>query len=345
MTKDTFQRFNQLNPLLMWRLRAALKTAIRNFFGHRDYLEIDTPIAVICPGTEVHLQYFRTQWEDFRGQSHAYFLRSSPELHMKQALALGAHRIFQMAPCFRNGGELAQWHHPEFTMLEWYEAHLSFDSFMTQTEELLRETLAQVSPLARSLGLTPIDLPKKFGRITVAEAFERFAQINLIDLDENLAAKGIAQGALSLRPDDDFETAYFKILIEKIEPGLAASGAVILYDYPPSQAALATVRDGKAKRCEVYIGRVELANGFEELLDSNLNQDRIRESHIRRSQLGSDVPEEDLDFYAALSQGIPPCCGNALGLDRWLAVLLGLPGIEPLIPFRRAQPYGAAPDQ
>lgn len=337
-------RTPRLSPKDMWRVRAALKSAIRDFFGTRDYLEIDTPIGVVCPGTEVHLGYFKTEWRDFRGKDHRYFLRSSPELHMKQALSEGVPRIFQLAPCFRNGGELAQWHHPEFTMLEWYEAHLSFSSFMDQTEALLQMTHAHVAPWAKSLGLTPVVLPKSFQRLTVTEAFQSFAGITLWDQDPDLARQGIARGALSLHASDDFETAYFKLLIEKIEPALAALGGVILYDYPPSQAALATVQNGVAKRCEVYIGRVELANGFEELLSADLNKERILESHSRRSSLGFDVPDEDQDFYAALSQGIPPCCGNALGFDRWLAVILGLDGLEPVIPFRRAQPYVQAPD-
>jgi lysyl-tRNA synthetase class 2 len=328
----------------MWRLRAALKDAIRHFFGQKGYVEIDTPIGVICPGTEVHLGYFETHWRNFRSESQRLFLRSSPELHMKQALALGMERVFQMAPCFRNGGELARWHHPEFTMLEWYEANLPFPDFMDQTEALLRDTHARVSPLAQQYGLAPCELPKAFVRLTVAEAFEQFAGITLIDLDPDLAKKGLAKGSLSLRPEDDFETAYFKLLLEKIEPALESLGATMLYDYPPSQAALSWVRDGVAKRCEVYLGRIELANGFEELLDVKLNQERIRESHARRLALGMDIPDEDEDFYQALSKGIPPCCGNALGFDRWLAILCGLDGIESVVPFRRAKPYGIAPD-
>jgi lysyl-tRNA synthetase class 2 len=334
----------QLSTEAMWRLRAALKQAIRSFFGRSGYVEIDTPIGVICPGTEVHLGYFETHWQDFRGQAKRLFLRSSPELHMKQALALGMVKIFQIAPCFRNGGELAQWHHPEFTMLEWYEANLSFTAFMDQTESFLRDTYAQVAPLAQTMGLKPFDFPKSFARLSVVEAFKRFADITLIDLDPDLAQKGLAKGALSLKPDDDFETAFFKLLIEKIEPGLDSLGATMLYDYPPSQAALSRVRDGVAKRCEVYWGRIELANGFEELLDAQLTEERIHESNARRRALGLDIPDEDRDFYQALEKGIPPCCGNALGFDRWLAIVCGLSGIESTIPFRRAKPYGIAPD-
>src|SRR5262245_31277285 len=103
------------------RHRARLKAAVREFFGWRGYIEVDTPVAVACPGTEVYLRYFRTEWVDLRGGRHPLYLRSSPELHMKQALSKGLPRVYQIAPCFRNGGELTPWHHPEFSMLEYYE--------------------------------------------------------------------------------------------------------------------------------------------------------------------------------------------------------------------------------
>ncbi|MBM4251446.1 MAG: EF-P lysine aminoacylase GenX [Deltaproteobacteria bacterium] len=297
------------------KARARLKAAIRDFFAERDYLEADTPIAVTTPGIEVHLRYFKTAWVDHSGQAHPLYLRSSPEIHMKKLLAAGADRIFQLAPCFRNWGETSDWHHPEFTMLEWYEVGLSFHGLIDQTEALIRSC-------RNALG-SHLKLPAKIERISVFEAFERWVGVSLIDEDQALAAKGIRAGAVSLRDDDDFETAFFKLLLERVEPGIEALGAAVLYDYPESQAALATVRDGTAKRFEIYIGRVELCNGFEELLDADANAARIRSSLQRRAQLGYEVPEEDQAFYAALRRGIPACSGNALGFDRLLALLLG----------------------
>ncbi len=321
-------------------LRSRLKEALRRFFGALDYLEIDTPVLVPCPGTEVHLGYFKTAWQDYQSASHPLWLRSSPELHMKQAMTLGLPRVFQMAPCFRNGGELAAWHHPEFTMLEWYQSGISYHGFIDQTEALLHDTLAQLAPTIRAFGGEPVRLPQRMLRITVAEAFARWAGVALIDEDPELGAKADRAGVVSVRADDDFETAFYKILIEKIEPALASEGAAVLMDSPPSQAALATVAGGVAHRFEVYIGRVELSNGFEELLDLATNQARIRSAMQRRRAMGSDVPDEDQGFYDALAKGLPPCCGNALGFDRWLAVLCGEPGIGTLIPFRETGHFG-----
>ena len=314
-------------------LRAELKAAVRDFFGTRGGLEIDTPVVVPAPGTEIYLRYFPTAWKDVRGKDHALFLRSSPELHMKQAMAEGAKQVFQLAPCFRSGGELASWHHPEFTMLEWYERDIGYGQFINQTEDLLRHTLERMKKVAE------IRLPARLPRLTVAEAFHQFAGIRLVDGDPELARVAKAAGCPSVRGSEDFETAFFKVLLDKVEPGIQTLGSVVLTDYPPSQAALAVVKDGVAKRFEFYVNGVELSNGFEELLDAKANRQRIDEANGKRRALGFEIPGDDPAFHRAMAKGLPPCCGNALGFDRWLALILGETNLDRVIPFRNAGVY------
>ncbi|SMF14394.1 EF-P lysine aminoacylase EpmA [Pseudobacteriovorax antillogorgiicola] len=310
--------------------RYTLKRAIENFFHKRDYIEVDTPIIVPTPGTEVHLDYFETSWLDFQLQSHQRFLRSSPELHLKQALAQGLDRIYHLGRCFRNGGEASAWHHPEFTMLEWYEAGISYEDFMQQTEELVRYS----HRMLQTEGYSVITLPSKIEALTVAEAFERFAGIELIDQDPDLAEKANRKNFVSIRPDDDFETSFFKIMLDAVEPCLAEFEAVFLYDYPASQAALATVEQGVAKRFELYIKGIELSNAFQELTSPQDNIRRIHDSnHVRQTLSKQAVPIDDC-FVDAVNKGIPESCGNALGFDRLLAILLGLDSIDSIIPFR-----------
>lgn len=323
------------SPIDYWYLQAELRQAVRRFFQDRRYLELETPIAVSLPGTEVYLRYFETAWIDHAGQKQKLWLRSSPEIHLKKAIAAGVPRVFELARCFRNHGELANWHHPEFTMLEWYETAISFDDYIDQTEALLRFTLEQLTPVIKKKHASPtLQLPEKIDRISVKDAFYNFLKIDLFDGDPDLAQKAIAAGIISVKREDDFETAFFKVLLDGVEPQLAKIGAAVLIDYPPSQAALAKVRDGVAKRFEFYINGIELCNGFEELLDLEENKKRIRDSLKRRAELGFETPGEDLDFYSALDQGMPACCGNALGLDRWLALLLCENSIDRVISFR-----------
>lgn len=317
------------------KARQSLQDSLHQFFRARDYLSLDTPIAVVSPGTEVHLQYFTSSWRDHQLHDHQVYLRSSPELHLKQALSWGLDRVYHLGKCFRNGGELSPWHHPEFSLLEYYETGISLSAFMNLTEDLLRYAADSLACHFPSI----LPLPPAMKRMSVFEAFERWAKIPLIDGDEDLAAKGRALGFISLRADDSFETAYFKILLDVIEPQLKAEKAIFLYDYPASQCALARIEGQRAQRFELYLEGVELCNAFDELLDPKANRARIASSNQERLALGTGAVPEDQDFYRALERGLKPCCGNALGFDRLLALLLQEKSIDRIIPFRSNAPY------
>ncbi len=323
-----------LSPKAIFEARQHLRVSLRKFFHNAGYLEIDTPIMVKMPGTEFHLRYFATDWVDYTKESHRRWLRSSPELHMKRALSTGLEAIFQMGPCFRNHGELSPWHHPEFTMLEWYKTGVTFESFLVETENLLRATRDDFKALGYQVFVDDI----KAERFTLKEAFQEFADISLVDQDPDLARQARAKGCVSAVLTDDFETTFFKILIEKIEPALARIPFSLLYDYPASQAALARVDQGVAKRFEFYVRGIELSNGFWELLGAAENRQRIEEAHQFRAQQGYEIPQEDQGFYEALEQGLPDCFGNALGFDRWLALLLGGDSLDCVLPFRKDIP-------
>ena len=320
------------NLVDQFHLRAALRRAIRDFFDKRGYLEIETPCLVSTPGTEVYLNYFDTSWTSLAGGIQPLYLRSSPELHMKQALAAGCRKIFQIGPCFRNVGEIGPWHHPEFSMLEWYHCGGAYEPFMTETIDLLRHCAVEL----RSIGQQTLQVPENIPKFTVADAFKEFSNIELIDLDSKLAEKAKKSGVVSSRGDEDFDTAFFKILLEKVEPALAKYRVSILCDYPASQAALAVVAGGVAKRFEVFVDGIELSNAFLELSGRQENSARIKQSAEKRAAAGLPSVPEDLDFLAAMSVKLPETVGNALGFDRLLAVLLEDPGIAGVVPFRRA---------
>jgi elongation factor P--(R)-beta-lysine ligase len=316
--------------------RNTLKRFIRTFFESKGYLEVDTPILVKTPGTETYLRYFETQWLDYKSQKHPVWMRSSPEIHMKRLCSQGYDKVFQMAPCFRNHGELSDWHNPEFTMLEWYEKDKQFSDLISDTENLIQSSFEQVR------GQLKIEhQPFTFTRLSVYEAFESFCKVKLIDHDEELPQKLEKQGIESITENDDFESAFFKALLERIEPEIAKMKAVSFYDYPPSQAALSKVEDGKAKRIETYINGVELSNGFLELLNPADNIQRIKDTNILRENLNIEVPQEDEDFYASmglLDQSIDSMVGNALGFDRLLALILNSKDLNDSVPFN-ADPY------
>ena len=297
---------------------------IRRFFETRGYLEVQTPILVRVPGAEVNLDYFSSEWEDIDGYKQKMYLRSSPELHLKRLINEGMDKIFEIAPSFRNKGERLNWHNPEFLMLEWYERDLGFDQMMDMTEELI---LFLWDQMKEKYPDRVIARPGRFKRISMREAFLSWAGVELIDEDSQLWLKAKKQGVLSIKDNDDFETSFFKILIEKIEPRLKKEGCCILYDYPASQAALSVV-DGKvAKREEFYINGVEISNAFLELAGYQKNKQRIsmiNQKRILRSKEVFDLDFKDGYFNSFLNPtSFKICSGNALGIQRLLSCILG----------------------
>jgi len=315
----------------VWKWRSVFREALSCFFSRHRYIEIETPILVCCPGMEEHLEYFETEWVNHDKQKSTYFLRSSPELHMKQALALdGLSKIYQFSKSFRNGGEFGPWHHPEFLLLEWYETEISYEAFRDQTVDLI----LYVQQFLFDNKIIKSKIYKNFIFLTVEEAFEKFAGIKLIDQDPELVKKARHAGNHSVQDGDDFSTAFFKIMLDQIEPRLAKLHAVMLYDYPPSQACLAKIKNHWACRFEVYLSGIEISNGFLELTDFLENKSRFQSTLIARKKAGKTIYHEDHAFYRSLQKGLPPCCGNALGFDRTLASLLGHKDLRQVVPFR-----------
>lgn len=279
--------------------RAKAFAAIRGFFAARDFLEVDTPQLVPSPGLDLHLDAFEV--------IGAGFLATSPEYQMKRLLTLDVERIYQLAHCFR-AGEQGHWHNREFMMLEWYRIG-DVDAVMQDTEQLVSEVLA--------LGGVTVKTP--FIRMTVAEAFERFADTP-------------RERTLDLAAND--EDTFFQLLVDRIEPAL--EGAVFLHDYPASQASLARHKPDDPAVCErfeLYVDGVELCNGFGELTDPVQQRQRFELDQLRRRELGKPVYPIDERFVLALEQGLPACAGNALGIDRLIALARRCDRIADVMPF------------
>jgi len=207
-------------------------------------------------------------------------------------------------------------------MVEWYRANVGYRELIDETEALVRAVaLAHRGGELHANG-ADIDVTQPFARITVAEAFERFASTGRERMLE-LAARD--------------EEQYFRLLVEQIEPALARGGeAVFVCDYPASQASLARRKPEDPALCErfeLYLGDVELCNGFGELTDADEQRARFLEDQRRRAELGRPVYPLDEKFLAALERGMPPCAGNALGLDRLIAAAAGTRSIGEVMAF------------
>ena len=306
----------------IYKARSRLKQVIREFFS--DYLEVDTPVVVPCPGVEIYMRYFPTTWLDHKGSRYDRWLRSSPELHLKQLSAAGIGRLFELGPCFRSGGEQGPMHHPEFWMLEWYRTPCSFESLMKETEDFLVFCFKEMSQ-ADKISLT---------RCSTAECFEEFVGVALVDNDPDLPRKLQQAGVLSITSSDDFESAFHKAFLDVIEPKLAGMGGVMVYDYPPSMGVLSQVVDGKAKRVETYIHGIELTNGCLELFSRSAHEIYMSSVNQKRQSLSYEDPTLSEEFLVATDQLTTDLAGTACGFDRLLALVMGQQDLSNSMGFR-----------
>lgn len=293
--------------------RARAVAAVREYFVHEErFLEVETPQRVPAPGVDLHLDAI---------PAHGGYLITSPELHMKRLLAAGFPRIFQLARASRLD-ELGQFHEPEFAMLEWYRAFSGLERVLLDTEQLLRRVAESVSGSPQLFGASGqrYELALPFQRITVREAFREHA--------------GIAD-AVDLAHTD--EARYFELLVGLVEPGLAReSRPLFLWKYPANQAALArlsTEDSSVAERFELYVGGVELCNGFDELTDPHEQRRRFEQDFARRAAEGRATYPLDERFLAGLVGGMPRAGGNALGFDRLLMLATGARELSDVIAF------------
>jgi elongation factor P--(R)-beta-lysine ligase len=321
--------------------RGQLLEAVRRFFAERGFTEVDTPALQVSPGLEPHLQAFATELNDpLTGRTITRYLHTSPEFAMKKLLAAGMPRIWQLAHVFRNG-ERSATHHPEFTMLEWYRVGASYRDLMDECAALVRASQAAAGAEALTWRGGTADARGEWQRISVADAFQCYCGVDILatarDPDRPDAGRLAAEAArigINPHPGDDWETLFFRIFLERIEPYLGVGTPAILYDYPVSMAALSrrSPMDPRlAERFEVYVCGLELANAFGELTDPAEQRARFTADQARKKALYGYAYPIDKDFLAALETGLPACAGIALGFDRLVMLATGANDIEEVL--------------
>ncbi len=293
----------------------------------------------VSPGNEAHLHAFATEGLGADGARRPLYLHTSPEFACKALLAAGERRIFQMAKVWRNR-EHGALHHPEFTLLEWYRAAEPYEALMADGAALLRlaaHAAGRDRLTFRGRRCDPFAEPE---RITLAEAFDRFARIDLLatvatdgatDRDALTAAARAA--GMRVADDDTWSDVFSRVLTARIEPGLGLGRATILCEYPAPEAALARPKPSDprvAERFELYACGVELANAFGELTDPAEQRRRFELEMDEKARVYGERYPIDEDFLAALAV-MPSASGAALGLDRLVMLASGADHIEQVL--------------
>ncbi len=322
--------------------RATLHRAIRASFDAAGFLEVETGQLVDEPGQEPTLDPFRCGSDV---ASEVRYLITSPELRMKQLLAAGYGRIYELSHCFRSGlGETSPLHNPEFTLLEWYRANEGEDAIAHDVERTIVDG-------ARALGVGDVlvrgehrvRIDSGLERMSVRDAFDRYAGVDLepfLDGDAAGFRAACSRAGIADRPTDvDATSLFFRVMLDRVEPRLGTTRPTLLHSYPASMAALARIDSADpriARRFELYIAGVELANGFVELTDANEQRARFVEERKVKVASGRDPGVFPDRFLRALAHGMPPACGIALGVDRLLMLLSGAASVTELLAFPEA---------
>ncbi|MHB2168442.1 EF-P lysine aminoacylase EpmA [Alsobacter sp. R-9] len=315
--------------------RRAVASSIRRWFEGEGFEEVETAVLQVSPGNEAHLHAFATQATAPDGSVRPLYLHTSPEFACKKLLAAGEERIFTFARTFRNR-ERGPLHHPEFTMLEWYRARQPWTVLMDDCAALLRRAAEATGRAALVWREGTCDALAEPERLSVAEAFDRFAGIDLLATvdghatDRDGLAAAAREAGIRVAGDDTWADVFSRVLVERIEPRLGFGRATVLHGYPVSEAALARADAADprvAERFELYACGVELANGFGELADPAEQRRRfVAEMDEKERVYGERYPIDD-DFLAALAH-MPPASGIALGFDRLVMLATGARRIE-----------------
>lgn len=323
--------------------RARILGAGRAFFDGRGYLEVETPALQTAPCMEAHIQAFRTEIVSADSQSKdTLYLHTSPEFAMKKLLVAGLPKIYQLAKVFRNA-EGSSWHSPEFTMLEWYQTGMDYKDMMRETIDLVRHVSAKTLSADGKIS----DPHQEWQKINVVDALKKYADLDISDhLDDLAHLQGEAKRiGVYVSPQDDWQNALLKIIMEKVEPQLGSPVPTIIYDYPVSMAALSRAKPEDprfAERFEVYVCGIELANAFGELTDAKVQRARfLHDVKLRKEVYGDDYPVDE-DFLKALEFGLPACSGNALGIDRLVMLATGAAHIDLVQAAPVISPYKSA---
>lgn len=305
------------------RLRARLNATIRGFFAERDVLEVETPILSQAGNTEPNIASFCLQFSGRTdGPSRTRWLRTSPEHPLKRLLAAGVGDCYELGRVFRDG-EAGRSHNPEFTLLEWYRVGWDHLRLAQEAVALAQTALALVGRSAAVSTTTYRDLYREH-----------------LALDPMSAPDDVLRNALGdvrIDPDGLGHDDWLDLLMtHRIQPRLPPGDLLLVYDYPASQCALARVRGGDppvAERFEVYLGTLELANGYHELNDSDEQRARFMRDLDVRAARHAPAPQLDEHLLAALQHGLPDCAGVALGVDRLLVAMLDADDIAQVLAF------------
>ncbi len=327
-------QFSQKKPNLA--VRSTIIKAIRGYFDAQGFDEVETPILQVCPVMDTHIHAFKTELKgvDLAVKSTPY-LHTSPEFAMKKLMVGGMERIYQICHVFRNA-EGSKRHRCEFTMIEWYRTKADYTDIMDDCVGLIRSCMETANTNKMKFKDYECDPFMEWERLSIIEAFDKYADIDLLSMldDKEALRQAVKNLNLHTADDDGWDDLFFRVMDDKIEPFLGMRRPTFLYDYPIAMASLSKPKAADprfAERFELYVCGIELANAFSELTDVEEQYKRFIEEMDDKEKLYGERYPIDEEFIEALRHGLPESGGIALGIDRLVMLICGTNDIQDVL--------------
>ena len=330
-----------------FEIRARVVSYIRRFFDERGFLEVETPMMQLIPGGAAARPFVTHH----NALDVDLYLRIAPELYLKRLITGGFPKVYEINRNFRNEGISTQ-HNPEFTMLEFYTAYADARDQMALTEELLAGAAREILGTTQlPWGDETISFEAPFRRLSMKDAVVEYGKDvagGAIRAEELGTLEGLRRAAerAGVESIERFGDVPGKLLAELFEtlaePNLLQPTFVV--DYPAEISPLAKTRPDDprtADRFELFVGRMELANGFSELNDPDEQAEKFRAQVAERTKGDDEAMLFDEDYVEALSYGMPPTAGEGVGIDRLAMLFTNSRSIRDVILFPLMRPKAA----
>lgn len=343
----TWQKLHR-DPHLWKRyfIREKVLRAIRMFFDAQEFHEVETPLLIARPPAESYLDVFETKLLDRNRNITPAYLSTSPEVPLKKLMVAGLGNCYALTKSFRNMETQSTLHNPEFTILEWYRMGVDYREIMKDCEELLIFINTYLQRTQEEEGKSPhqliyqghsVNLEAPWERLTVAEAFAKWASVDFIEFLVPASARTIARKkGYAVEKKTTWEELYNQIFLNEIEPHLGVGKPTILYEFPGSMGALARKKKSDprfAERFEFYIQGLELGDCYSELTDWKEQKERFEHELKEIKRSGKTLYDYDHDFISALKVGLSDCSGIAVGVDRLIMLFANAKTIQETLLF------------
>jgi lysyl-tRNA synthetase, class II len=308
-------------------LRSSTVATIRRILDEWSFVEVETPVLQPRYGG-AFARPFVTHYDAL---DEDRYLRIATELYLKRLIVGGLEKVYEIGKDFRNEGVSFK-HHPEFTMLEWYEAYADYRDTMDRIEQLVSRTAQEV---LRTTKVTfkgqEIDFAAPWPRVKFVDALE---EQGLWTRDEDELRRRLQARDVDVSNDPTWSKLIDHAHSRFVEPSLVQP--TILYDYPVELSPFARATDGDpslVERFEYFAGGIELGNAFTEINDAEEQSQRFAQQQSERAAGDVEAEEGDPDYVEALSYGMPPTSGIGLGIDRLAMLFTGKESIRDVILF------------